>query len=89
MRSHTLDADVADLVDELRVLGVEDPLFILLGQKTARAFHDRETILANGIGLAQIRSVTVPHYSAANGAKHGNRPDRYRSIVLAALGKAS
>ncbi|MFD3706146.1 hypothetical protein ACFWUP_23655 [Nocardia sp. NPDC058658] len=40
-------------------------------------------------GLAQIRSVDVPHYSAANGAKHGNRADRYRSLVLSALGKPS
>jgi hypothetical protein len=79
-------SDVAELIDELLTLGVSDPLFILLGQKTARAFRDHEGVLAPALGLARLRSVEVPHYSAANGAKHRNQPRVYRAIVHAALG---
>jgi hypothetical protein len=85
LRWRRVRSDVADLIDELLTLGVSDPLFILLGQKTGRAFRDHEGVLAPALGLARLRSVEVPHYSAANGAKHRNQPQVYRAIVQAAL----
>ncbi|MBT8162596.1 MULTISPECIES: hypothetical protein [Arthrobacter] len=81
----TIRRDVAVLVDQLQTLEAADPLFILIGTKTAKAFTDHAPVLSDGLGLARVRSVAVPHYSAANGRVHGNSPCKYRQLVLAAL----
>ena len=91
-KSNTLDwsadtvaADVADLVEELKFLEVDDPLFILIGKDAASAFDQRSEGIASALGLPPLRSVKIPHYSSANGATHGNSPRRFRDLVHAAL----
>lgn len=81
----TIHRDVAVLVEQLQALGAADPLVIVIGKKTANAFKKHEPVLAGALGLTSVRWVPVPHYSAANGALHGNSPDKYRRLVLEAL----
>ncbi|BCT78093.1 hypothetical protein SCMU_39350 [Sinomonas cyclohexanicum] len=95
-KSKTLDLseeiivrDVGVLAEQLLVLEVDDPIFILIGARTAWAFKQHQSALAEALGLATVRSAKVPHYSAANGRMHRNRPDEYRRIVLSALDGAA
>ncbi|GAA3316243.1 hypothetical protein [Arthrobacter ramosus] len=53
------------LVEQLRVLEADDPLFILIGTKTAVAFKQRRSALAEVLGLLDVRSVDSRHYLAA------------------------
>lgn len=85
LSAETIHRDVVVLVEQLQALGAADPLFIVIGKKTAKAFNDHEPILAAALGLASVRWVAVPHYSAANGRVHGNSTDRYRRLVLETL----
>lgn len=88
LRDATLEADIADLIGELQVLMPANPLFILIGKQTARSFDQHRHVLARALGQDGVRSVTLPHYSAANGRVHGNSPQRYRDLVAAALATA-
>lgn len=85
LSAETIQRDVVELVEQFRALGTIDPLVIVIGTKTAKAFKKHEPVLAAALGLPRIRWVPVPHYSAANGRVHGNSPDKYRRLVLEAL----
>jgi hypothetical protein len=88
LSAETIHRDVAVLVEQFQALGAVDPLVIVIGTKTAKAFEEHEPVLAAALGLAHIRWVRVPHYSAANGRIHGNNPDNYRRLVIEALNDA-
>ncbi|MBT8162630.1 MULTISPECIES: hypothetical protein [Arthrobacter] len=88
LSDETIRRYVSVLVDQLQALEAVDPLFILIGAKTAKAFTDHAPVLADRLGLARVRPVAVPHYLAAYGRVHGNSPGKYRRFVLAALATA-
>lgn len=85
LSDQSINRDVKILVDQLQTLGATDPLFIVIGTMATKAFKKHEPVLAEALGLANVRWVAVPHYSAANGRVHGNRPEKYRQLVLEAL----
>lgn len=89
LSGETIRRDVAVLVEQLQSLGAADPLFIVIGTKAAKAFTEHEPVLADSLDLAGVRSVAVPHYSAANGRVHSNSPGKYRQLVLTALAAAA
>jgi hypothetical protein len=84
-----VDANVAALADELRLLQAQDPLLVLIG--------GRCQTLATGTGAArrlghrparrpEHHSVgTHPALQPGQGAVHGGKPERYRELVLRAL----
>ena len=85
----TIRRDVAVLTEQLHALQAADPLFIVIGKKTGEAFAKHERDLARALNMARLRSVTVPHYSAANSRVHGNNPATYRRLVANALGNTA
>lgn len=85
LSTQTIQRDVATLAEQFQTLGVEDPLVIVVGRKTAAAFAKHERYLADALGLSKVRWVTIPHYSAANSRVHGNSPEKYRRLVMEAL----
>jgi len=82
LNAATIHRDVAVLVEQFQALSAVDPLVIVLGRKAGQAFKEHETVLAAALGLASVRWVEVPHYSAANARVHGNNPGKYRQLVL-------
>ena len=84
--SNTLDVsrqiiqrDVAVLARQFQALGAADPLVIVIGRKTAAAFAEHESYLADALDLPKVRWVTVPHYSAAKSPVHGTTRKREAS----------
>lgn len=82
LRKEVLGTDIHDLIAELKVLAPENPLFILIGKQAARSFEEHSELVAQALSQTDVRWVTVPHYSAANGRSHQNDPQRYRDLVL-------
>lgn len=82
----TIRREVSVLADPIQALQAEDPLFILIGKKTAEAFARHERDLTDVLGLVTVRSVTASHYSASNSRVHRNNPATYRQLVANALG---
>ena len=89
MSRAVVDANVAALADELRLLQAQDPLLVLIGGRcqTLATRPARLGALATALCADRntIRWVHIPHYSPANGAVHGGKPERYRELVLRAL----
>lgn len=85
LSNETILRDVGILVEQLQVLSAVDPLFIVIGNETAKAFKKHEPTLADALGLTSARWVKIPHYSRANGRTHGNNLSKYRQLVLEAL----
>lgn len=85
LSDETIHRDVGFLVEQLQALGTVEPLFIVIGTKSAKPFMEHAPVLAKALGRSSIRWIAVPHYSAANGRVHGNSPEKYRRLVLEAL----
>ncbi|MCB5290803.1 hypothetical protein [Arthrobacter sp. SO3] len=51
----TIHRDVVVLVEQFQALGAADPLVIVVGKKTAKAFKKYEPVLAAALGLPSVR----------------------------------
>ncbi len=81
LRPDIIHRDVDVLVDQLKALEAIDPMFIVIGKSAGKAFKAHQSALASALGLPSVRWAEIPHYSAANGRVHGNKPSQYRYRV--------
>ena len=76
--------DVQSLFEQLRLLE-PDPLLICFGADTFTRLTRHATWLATKLGLEQIRTLRILHYSGVAAGHHKNRPETYRALVHGAL----